>query len=94
MENINITIEQKNMIINESCSDCMLVEEYSNLRLIAMVDGDEDFMFINYEVGLWDDNNPLDNGSQLQYFQEDFDSAWEEFRFQALVQKGKMTDKF
>tara|TARA_R110002020_G_scaffold462445_4_gene681952 strand:+ start:1995 stop:2276 length:282 start_codon:yes stop_codon:yes gene_type:complete len=93
MENINITAEQRNMLIG-GCCDCMLVDEYDNLRLIAMVDGDRDFMFINYEVGLWGDNTPMDNGSQLQYFNEDFDSAEEEFRFQALIQYGRMTDRF
>lgn len=82
------------MLIKSSTSDCMLVKECGGLRLIAMVDGDRDFIFINYEVGLWNDNDPMDNGSHLQYFNEDFDSAKEEFRFQALIQKGKMTDKF
>lgn len=94
MENINITAKQKNMLINEGCCDCMLIRGYGDLRLIAIVDGDRDFMFINYEVGLWNDNEPIDNGSHLQYFNEDFDRALEEFRFQALIQKGKMTDKF
>ena len=42
MNNINITDEQE-MMLRNGCCDCMLVTEFKDIRLIAMVDGDEDF---------------------------------------------------
>ena len=76
MNNINITDEQE-MMLRNGCCDCMLVTEFNDIRLIAMVDGDEDFMFINYEVASWP-NDEIDAGT-IDYFNEDFDGAMEEF---------------
>ena len=78
--------------------------EKSNVRLTAMSEvsepandnfwneGNQSLIIVNFEVAVWENNEPIH--SSVNFFPEDFDSAWEEFRFQALVQKGKMTDKF
>ena len=87
--NINITQEQERML-KGGCSDCMLVTEFNDIRLIAMVDGDEDFMFINYEVANWP-NDEIDGGS-CSYFNEDFDGAMQEFNRRVQEQQTKIND--
>tara|TARA_R100000781_G_C4036040_1_gene112287 strand:+ start:105 stop:428 length:324 start_codon:yes stop_codon:yes gene_type:complete len=90
MNNINITEEQERMLIRGGCSDCMLVTEHNDIRLIAMVDGDEDFMFINYEVANWP--NDEINHRSCSYFNEDFDGAMEEFNRRVQEQQTTIND--
>lgn len=103
MENINLTEEQINNarlhMFDEVCA-----WENGNVRLTVMsevsapanddfwVNGNQSQIIVTFEVAVWENDEPIH--SSVRFFPEDFESAWEEFRFQALVQKGKMTDKF
>ena len=103
MENINLTTEQIN---NARCHffDEVCAWEKGDVRLTAMsevsepagdgfwTNGNQSQVIVNFEVSVWENDEPVD--STVNFFPEDFDSAWIEFEFQALIQKGKMTDIF
>ena len=87
--NINITQEQERML-KGGCSDCMLVTEHNDIKLIAMVDGTEDFMFINYEVANWP-NDEID-GVSCSYFNEECDRAMQECKRRGQEKQKKIND--